>query len=117
MLRYISGIKTVNNHEVKHSTDIDNHNKNDYFIYVDHEKNTVTMKIQPKPIVDIGIKGIQVHDMIEFSRQLLIKLNADNQCFENCLAISGCLQATSALRMRKERIKASILTLEQVGEL
>lgn len=45
------------------------------FIYVRHDKNSVSFTIQNGPIKEVGVNGCQVVDMIAVAKHIIEKLN------------------------------------------
>lgn len=54
-----------------------------HFIYVRHDKNSLTFNIQNGPIKENGKNGCQVTDMIAVARHMISELNILYPCAEN----------------------------------
>lgn len=59
-------------------------------IYVDHDVNMISFKIQNGPIKEVGVNGCQVDTMIEAAKLIIEKLNEKFPCNENRMVIK-CL--------------------------
>lgn len=56
---------------------------NEVSIFIDHERNTITFKIQEGPIKENGKNGCQATDIIRTARIMIANLNAKFPCREN----------------------------------
>ena len=70
-------------------------------IYVDHDVNMISFRIQNGPIKEVGINGCQVDTLIEAAILILSGLNDKFSCEENTKAINCLMRATNFLKERK----------------
>ena len=72
------------------------------FIYVRHDKNSVSFTIQNGPIKEAGVNGCQVVDMIAVAKHIIEQLNAKYPCRENAVTIT---KLDEALMWQEKRTK------------
>src|SRR5216683_1215381 len=58
------------------------------FIYVRHDKNSISFTLQNQPIKECGVNGCQVDEMIGAAKVILEGLNKKFPCRQNALAIT-----------------------------
>ena len=79
------------------------------FVIVNHESGTVTFQMQYDTIGKVGIVGVQIDEILEFCRLLLIILNDEFPCEENDDAIRDIEYAENNLNRRTlRRMKAGL---------
>lgn len=71
------------------------------FIYVRHDKNSLSFTLQNGPVKENGVNGCQVDTVIETARIILTKLNEKFPCRENALAITKLDEALMWLDKRR----------------
>lgn len=71
------------------------------FIYVRHDKNSLSFTLQQGPIKEVGVTGCQVDTIIEAAKIILEGLHKQFPCKENEEAILHLDGALSALMKRK----------------
>jgi len=71
------------------------------FIYVRHDKNSISFTIQNGPIKEVGVNGCQVDTLIETAVLMLEGLDRQYPSGWNKMAITGLDLATEALKQRK----------------
>lgn len=69
-------------------------------IYVDHDVNMISFRIQNGPIKEHGVNGCQVDTLIHAAKQMLLGLNEKFPSDYNCNAIAALMAATEALDAR-----------------
>jgi len=57
-------------------------------IFVDHEVNMISFRIQNGPIKEVGKNGCQVEDMVATAKHIVEQLNAKFPCRENAMMIT-----------------------------
>jgi len=72
------------------------------FIYLRHDKNSLTFNIQNGPIKEVGINGCDVSTIIEAAKVILEGLNKNFPCRENAVAITKLDEALMWLDKRKK---------------
>lgn len=72
------------------------------FIYVRHDKNSLSFTIQNGPIKEVGKNGCQVVDVIAVAKHIIEQLNIKYPCKENNMTIE-CLKF--ALESQERRTK------------
>ena len=78
-------------------------------IYIDHDLNMISFRIQNGPIKENGINGCQVDTIIEAAKVILEGLNAKFPCRANSKAISRLDEALMWLEKRtKDRTKRGV---------
>lgn len=75
-------------------------------IYIDHDVNMISFRIQNGPIKEVGVNGCQVDTLICTAAIILTKLNENFPCKENKAALASLGNAVSWLRTRKENREA-----------
>ena len=79
------------------------------FVYVRHDKNSISFTIQDGPIKENGINGCQVDTMIQTSLIILKYLNQQKPCTENSLAITKLEECLYLLDARtKDRVSRGV---------
>jgi hypothetical protein len=71
-----------------------------HFIYVRHDKNSLSFTIQNGPIGQAGVNGCQVSTLITAAKIMIEKLDKKFPCRENSLAIIALGEALFALERR-----------------
>ena len=80
-----------------------------YFVYVRHDKNSISFTLQSAPIGEVGVNGCQVDTIIEAAKLMLERLNSKLSCRENAIAITKLDEALMWLNERtKKRIKRGV---------
>lgn len=69
-------------------------------IYIDHDVNMISFRVQSGPIKEVGINGCQVDTVIEAAKLILEGLNKKFPCRENALAITKLDEAIHWLEHR-----------------
>jgi hypothetical protein len=104
-LETLKSISSVNKVALYHA-DVDTEAKEDAaseaFIFVDHQTNQITFKIQAGPVRENGLNGCQVADMIEVARVIIAELNQRFPCRENALTLT---KLDEALMWQRERTR------------
>lgn len=73
-----------------------------HFIYVRHDKNSVSFTFQGGPIKEVGkVNGVQLDTLIETAKVMLEHLNKKIPCRENACAITKLDEALLWLHKRK----------------
>jgi len=72
------------------------------FIYVRHDKNSVSFTIQNGPVKENGANGCQVVDMIAVAKHMIEELNKKFPCRENAMTIT---KLDEALMWQEKRTK------------
>lgn len=72
------------------------------FIYVRHDKNSLSFTIQNGPVKEHGVNGCQVDTVIEAAKIIIERLNKDFPCRENAVAITKLDEALMWLEKRKK---------------
>lgn len=57
-------------------------------VYIDHDVNMISFRIQDGPVKESGLNGCQLDTMIEAAKIMLEGLNAKFPCRENSMAIT-----------------------------
>lgn len=69
----------------------------------------VTFKMQRGPILEVGINGCQIDDILTFAGLTIAMLNEKFSCPENADAVAGIQQALAALEARRrDRVKRDV---------
>ena len=58
------------------------------FVYVRHDKNSLSFTLQNGPIKEVGINGCQVSDVIAVAKHIITELNTKYPCRENAITIT-----------------------------
>jgi hypothetical protein len=77
-----------------------------HFIYLRHDKNSLTFTLQDGPIKEKGVNGCQVDTIIEAAKIMLEGLNDKFPCEENLNAIEKLEAALMWLEDRKKNREA-----------
>jgi len=72
------------------------------FIYVRHDKNSISFTLQNGPIKEVGKNGCQVTDMITVAKHIIELLNTKFPCRENAMTIT---KLDEALMWQHKRTK------------
>jgi len=79
------------------------------FIYVRHDKNSISFTLQNGPVKAWGVNGCQVDALIEAAKAILDGLNKHFPCRENACAITKLDEALHWLEHRtKDRVKRQV---------
>ena len=70
------------------------------FIYVRHDKNSLSFTIQNGPIKEVGVTGCQVSTLVHAAHHIISKLNENYPSPYNDKALAGLKQAIDADRER-----------------
>lgn len=74
------------------------------FIYVRHDKNSLSFTLQNGPIKENGVNGCQVDTLIEAAKVILEGLNSKFPCHQNECAIYHLAEALDWLeKLKKDR--------------
>ena len=71
-----------------------------HFIYLRHDKNSLSFTLQNGPIKEVGVNGCQVDTLIEAARTIIAGLNEKHPSKYNDDAIAGLSLAIAALEQR-----------------
>lgn len=71
-----------------------------HFIYIRHDKNSLSFTLQNGPIKEVGVNGCQIDTVIHAARAILVGLNDKHPCRENRIAIGKLEQAIFWLNER-----------------
>ena len=71
------------------------------FIYVRHDKNSLSFTLQNGPIKENGVNGCQVDTIIMAAAKIIKGLDEKFPCEENKTAIDGLKSAFATLKARK----------------
>lgn len=72
-----------------------------HFIYVRHDKNSLSFTIQNGPIKENGVNGCQVDEIIAAAKVIIEGLNAKFPCRENSMVVTKLDEALMWLHRRK----------------
>lgn len=72
-----------------------------HFIYVRHDKNSLSFTIQNGPVKEVGVNGCQVDEIIMAAYTILKGLNQKYPCRENSLALTKLDEALLWLLARR----------------
>ena len=72
-----------------------------HFIYIRHDKNSISFTLQSAPIGEVGVNGCQVDTLIETALIMIAGLNVKFPCDENNEAITYLAKALKALERRR----------------
>ena len=79
------------------------------FIYVRHDKNSLSFTIQNGPIKENGLNGCQVDSIIKVAKKIIEGLNKNFSCEENAIVITKLDEAIHWLDMRtKDRVSRDV---------
>ncbi len=73
-----------------------------YFIYVRHDKNSLSFTLQNGPVKEHGKNGCQVTDIIAVAKHMIEELNKKFPCRENAMTIT---KLDEALMWQEKRTK------------
>lgn len=76
-----------------------------HFIYVRHDKNSLSFTIQNGPVKEVGVNGCQVDTVIAAAKEMIAGLNRKFPCQENSEAefhLNAALQCLEARRVNRE---------------
>lgn len=76
------------------------------FIYVRHDKNSLSFTLQNGPVKEVGKNGCQVQTIVETAKVMLEGLNKQFPCRENALAITKLEEAVMWLEARTKNREA-----------
>lgn len=80
-----------------------------HFIYVRHDKNSVSFTIQNGPVKEAGVNGCQVDQLIHVAKLMIEGLNKKFPCRENSCALTKLDEALHWLTARKaNRVKRGV---------
>jgi hypothetical protein len=105
-LHEINGVRILQHRPIDETGKIDwNHfdeMRKEQPIYVDHDVNMISFRIQNGPIKEVGKNGCQVVDMIAVAKHIIERLNEKYPCGEN----AGTICALNlALAWQEQRTK------------
>lgn len=69
-------------------------------IFVDHEVNMISFRIQNGPIKEVGKNGCQVEDVVAVAKHIVEQLNAKFPCRENSMMITKLDEAVMWSKQR-----------------
>lgn len=72
------------------------------FIYVRHDKNSLSFTLQNGPVKENGVNGCQVDTVIEAAKAIIEGLNKNFPCRENSMVITKLDEALMWLNIRKQ---------------
>ena len=72
-----------------------------HFIYLRHDKNSISFTLQNGPIKENGVNGCQVDTMIEAAKLIIEGLNKQFPCRENSIVVTKLDEALLWLGKRK----------------
>jgi hypothetical protein len=75
-------------------------------IFVDHEVNMISFRIQNGPIKEVGKNGCQVEDMIATALHIVEELNKKYYCGENTQVIAHLHEAVEWSKLRTKNREA-----------
>lgn len=105
-VKEIGGVKILQERAKKEDGSIDwektDELRKTHPIYVDHEVNMVSFRIQNGPIKEVGVNGCQVTDIIATATHMIAELNKKFPCEEN---ISTLHHLNKALKFQADRTK------------
>lgn len=79
------------------------------FIYIRHDKNSISFTLQDGPIKEFGKNGCQVTDIIAITKIIIEKLNEKFPCRENAMTITKLDEALMWQDKRtNDRIKRQV---------
>lgn len=89
------------------------------YIFIHHESNSITFRLQRGPIRESGVNGCQIDTLIEAAKILLIEMNKRSRCRQNSLAITKLDEALHWLihrKMKLDRLNPILMHLEYHDE-
>ena len=79
------------------------------FVYLRHDKSSLSFTLQNGPIKEVGVNGCQIDTVIEAAKLILESLNKEMPCRENTMAITKLDESLMWLYKRKQdRIKRQV---------
>lgn len=75
------------------------------FVYVRHDKNSISFTLQNGPIKEHGINGCQVGTMIAVAKLIIERLNLKDPCRENAMTITKLDEALMWLEKRTRGVE------------
>lgn len=75
-------------------------------IFIDHNTNLISFRVQNGPIEEVGVNGCQVDTMIEAARLIIEKFDESHPCEENTMTLMHLRSALSWLDTRKKNREA-----------
>lgn len=79
------------------------------FVYVRHDKNSISFTIQNGPVKENGVNGCQVDTVVEAAKKIIEGLNAKFPCRENSMAITKLDECLMWLDKRtKDRVARQV---------
>lgn len=79
------------------------------FVYIRHDKNSLSFTLQNGPVGENGVNGCQVDTVIEAAKVILEGLNKNFPCRENSIAITKLEEALMWLQQRiKNRVSRGV---------
>lgn len=79
------------------------------FIYLRHDKNSISFTIQSGPVKESGVNGCQVDTIIHAAKLMIEGLNGYFPCRENAVAITKLDEALMWLEKRtKDRVARGV---------
>jgi len=80
-----------------------------HFIYIRHDKNSLSFTLQNGPVRECGVNGCQVDTVLHAAKLMLEGLNKQIPCRENSIAITKLDEALMWLEKRtKDREKRGV---------
>lgn len=80
-----------------------------HFIYVRHDKNSLSFTLQNGPVKENGINGCQVDTLIEAAKVIIEGLNKQFPCRENAMVITKLDEALMwSEKRKKDREKRNV---------
>jgi arginine/lysine/ornithine decarboxylase len=86
--------------------DLFDEQRKDKPIYIDHDVNMISFRIQDGPIKENGVNGCQVDTLIHAAMIMIQKLDKKFPCWENKSAYYALCNALGRLEERKTNRKA-----------
>lgn len=84
-------------------------------IYIDHDVNMISFRIQNGPIKEVGPNGCQVETMIQAARMLIEKSNEKFPCRENAMIITKLDEALLwSVKRKMDREERNVEGLSKV---
>lgn len=71
-------------------------------IYIDHDVNMISFRVQNGPIKEVGVNGCQVDTIIEAAKMIVEGLNKNFPCRENAMVITKLDEALMWSDARKK---------------
>lgn len=84
-------------------------------IYIDHDVNMISFRVQNGPIKENGVNGCQVDTIIEAAKLIIEGLNKNFPCRENALVITKLDEALLwSMKRKLDREKRGVEGLNKV---